>query len=181
MAEDSENREPNARTPAALLATAYHEAGHVVVAAHFGLPITDVTIVPSGDALGKATHPSPLMLDLEGTAAARRRAAREMIVAAYAGLAAQRLVEPQAPDFHGSADEENAMCLSQKYAVLPRNCGFVGDEAHEAYLEKLRGEAKRLVRRLRMAIDALARELLGRKTIPGGEAVSIADRFLGKG
>ncbi len=182
MVENSEDQERDARRPVAPLATAYHEAGHVVVAAYFGLPTTDVTIVPSGDAFGMATHPSPLMLDLgsEGTAAARRSAARDMIVASYAGLAAQRLVDTQAPDFHGHGDEEGAMDLSRTYAVLPRSGCFVGDEVHEAYLARLRGEAERLVRRLRTAIQALARALLSRKTIPGDEAVAFVEPIIAR-
>lgn len=174
------DREPEQPASPSPLARAYHEAGHVVVATYFGLPTTDVTIVRDGDALGMVKHPPPLMLDLgeARVGVARRQAARQMIIASYAGLAAERLVDARAPDFRGAADDANAMQLSREYAVLPRHCGFVGDDLHLDFLERLRRDAGRLVKRLRPALDVPAQELLRRKTIPGDDAAAIVEPII---
>ena len=44
------------RSRKAILATAYHEAGHVVAAHFLDIPIRSVTIVPKGDAYGYVTR-----------------------------------------------------------------------------------------------------------------------------
>ena len=178
--DGANDREPNAPAPPSRLATAYHEAGHVVVATYFGLPTTKVTIDPTDDAFGEWVHPSPFMLDLgrRRVGPARRQAARQMIIASYAGLAAERMIDPQAPDFRGEADNEGAMDLSREYRVFPRNRCFVGDDTHQKYLGRLRREARRLVRKLRPAIEVLAQELLRRETIPGDEAMALVEPII---
>lgn len=158
-----------------LMATAWHEAGHVVVAFWFGLPITEVTIVSTEEFGGTVSHPSPLLLDLRGSIRERRRAARETILAAFAGLHAERLVAPDAPDVHGDADEQNAYELSIQYGILPRGGGSVGDEYHWALLRRLSGESRRLVSSgpVRRAISVLAERLIKRRTMSGADVQKI--------
>lgn len=164
---------------ASLLGTAYHEAGHAVVSLYLGLPIYEVTIVKQGDANGSVTHPSPLMLDLGwAVGRERRKAARQMILGCYAGLHAERLLACDAPGFHGAADDENAFDLSREYRVTPRHCGFIGDEYHAAYLERLRKESGRLVRALRVPIEKLAKELMRRKTVRHEDVEKVIGAYL---
>lgn len=149
------------RTPAQRRATAYHEAGHAVVFHYFGMISDEVSIVPGDDFVGTHTHAPPIMF--EATTRERRSLARGMIVSCYAGLAAQRLVGSDAPDWCADSDEENAFYLSREYQVFPRTISYVGDEFHDRYLDRLRGEARRLVQRLRPYIAKLAEALLKSK------------------
>jgi hypothetical protein len=95
-----------------------------------------------------------------------------MILSAYAGNPAERLIDPTAPDFHGAADDDGAFSLSCDYHVFPRrrSVGFVGDDIHMAYLGRLKREARRLVSMLRTPIEKLAEALLERTTLTGKEA-----------
>lgn len=158
------------------LNTAYHEAGHAVVLLHYGLTPDSVSIRPAEDYFGIVKHPSPLMFNCSSLRE-RRSLAKDMIVGCYAGLEAERMVNPQAPDFHGDGDEQNVFDLCRSYGVVPRGCGFIGDEVHRTYLEGLRRRARRLVRRLRPTINALAQTLLEKETLSGVEAEGIFKSF----
>ena len=157
-----------------LTTTAWHEAGHAVVAIYFGLPFFEVTIVPSEGADGHVSHPTPLGIDFgfADTPAERRRCARQQILSDYAGLEAARLIHPEASEDSGEHDRNKAMAASCLYQVLPRrhNGLVIGGEHHREFLDRLRGEARRLVRRLREPIRVLARELLDRATMNQAEA-----------
>lgn len=139
--------------------TAYHEAGHYAVLEHFGLPVSSITIEPARDYLGAVEHPTPYMIDMPPTRRERRAVARQMIVTAYAGLEAERLVDPNADPRQSEADDENAFWLSREFGVFPSSVSYVGDDTHLAYLRRLRGDARRLVRRLRPEIDRIAARL----------------------
>jgi hypothetical protein len=91
--------------------------------------------------------------------------ARQLILMAYAGMAAERLVDPDAPDCHGASDERNAFQLSRTYRVQPRHLSFVGDAQHWEFLGRLQNKARGLVLRLRAPIARLADELLSRTTL----------------
>jgi hypothetical protein len=140
--------------------TAYHEAGHKAVFEHFGLPVTSTTIEPDDDYLGAVEHPTPYGLDMPPNRRERRTVARQMMLAAYAGLEAERLVNPTADPDQSAQDDENAFWLSREFCVFPKGCSYVGDDAHLAYLESLRREARRLVARLYPEIDYIATHLL---------------------
>jgi hypothetical protein len=103
----------------------------------------------------------------------RRMVARQLILGAYAGLAAHRLVQPDAPDSHGAIDQENAFWLSRTYGVQPRRLSLVGDTRHWEYLSRLQKEAHHLVLQLQVAIARLADELLSRTTLTGAEAEAV--------
>jgi hypothetical protein len=148
---------------------AFHEAGHAAVLIYFGLPIMNVTIVPSEEADGVCTSSTVMGIEFgpDDGPRERRRIARQQILSCYAGLEAQRLVDGHAEP--SPVDEESAFELSRDYGVGPRG-GAIGDERHIASLGRLRGEARRLVRQLRPAIEVLAAELLRRSTLDGKEA-----------
>jgi ATP-dependent Zn protease len=163
--------------PVRPLLLAYHEAGHAVVGIALGLAVKHVEIGREGTSLGRCLAPTPL-----GYHAASRREqrsiARDEILATYAGLAAERLIDPDAPDYHGADDDEYAFDLSRQFEVMPRRCSYVGDDAHDAYLARLRREAGRLVLRHRSAIAALAETLLQRKRLEGPEVEAIVKPLL---
>jgi len=169
------------REPWETRATAFHEAGHAVVALYFGYLFDEVTILPSAghDSYGHITHAPPLLYDCRN-AREQKTLARQMILSAYAGNPAERLIDPTAPDFHGAADDDGAFSLSCDYHVFPRrrSVGFVGDDIHMAYLGRLKREARRLVSMLRTPIEKLAETLLERTTLTGKEANEIVRPLL---
>jgi hypothetical protein len=141
-----------------------------------GYSSTKLTIVPDGSATGSHWHPPPLDYDAED----RRDVALGFILVCYAGMHAQRLIDPDAPDRHGNGDERNAFWLSRTYNVMPRSCGQVGDDLHWAYLEKLRRKAGRLVTKHRLTIAKLAEELLRCKTMMESEIDAFIRTLLDK-
>src|SRR5262245_22568712 len=130
--------------------TAYHEAGHAVVLAYFGLPTSEVSIVDDDEnSAGHHLHPSIMGLDYalwEGIRE-RRRDARRMAIGCYAGLEAQRPVDRSPHAFHGEDDDRNARSLLVDYGV-------------RATPLRLRAEARSLVRRLTPYINLVAEALL---------------------
>jgi hypothetical protein len=150
-----------ARLEAAMtrIATAYHEAGHAVVLRHFGLPVTTISLDPDGDSLGRVEHPNPYQLDIP--VGKRRRVARQMMIAAYAGLEAERLVNPKADPVVAEGDEKNAFWLSREFSVFPRSVSYLADETHVTYLENLKREARRLIRSLRPQLELTVKQILG--------------------
>lgn len=155
-------------SPNEKIATAYHEAGHAVVALAHGLTGFEVTIVPGEDSLGHYLHPGVLGYEIHGNRE-RRSLARDCILVSYAGMHAQRLVDPDADGSHGVGDESNAFDLSRDFEVLPRSLSRVGDEQHWRYLDRLKKEAGRVVQQNRAPIKALAEALLEKKTLSGEE------------
>jgi len=159
------------------LGTAYHEAGHAVADTVLGLHVTNVEIVRRKDTLGRSSSLGILRYE-GGSRREQRSIARDAIISAYAGVEAQRLVET--PEVYADdADRNNAFWLSRTYCVMPRNCSYVGDDSHVAYLERLRTEAKRLVRREWTKIEAVATELLAKRKLTGDRVREICARVTG--
>jgi hypothetical protein len=87
-------------------ATAYHEAGHVVVTHALGYKPKSVTIVPTRDAHGIMHYPNPLrgiQLDIDGSDRARLLA-EQVIKICYAGPLAQQRYRPRSwRRYHGAS------------------------------------------------------------------------------
>jgi hypothetical protein len=143
---------------ASFRATCWHEAGHAVAALVQGLTFNEVNVAREGDQNGYCIQPSLLMYDVSSKRERRARA-RGCIIVSYAGIEAERLLDPDAPQWHGDADFQNAFETSRDYEVLPRGASFVGDEIHIAYLDRLRRQARRLVTQHQATIQRLAEAL----------------------
>jgi ATP-dependent Zn protease len=156
------------RTAEALRATAFHEAGHVVVSLALGVHVKSVTIQASEDAYGRCIHPSIYNYEAH-TRRERRALARDCILVCYAGLPAQRLVDPSLRPNGCDQDEKDAAEISRRFEVFPRSLKCVGDDTHRAFLDRLRQESARLVKRHKEAIRLLAEELLRRTTMSTNE------------
>jgi ATP-dependent Zn protease len=159
--------------------TAYHEAGHAVAAIVFGyLADSDfLTIVAKDNILGCVSHLPPLMQGCQNKKQ-MRSLVEQMCIGLYAGFAAQRLVDPNAPEFHGEDDEIQAWNLPKDHGFAPRGCQFIGDDVYERYLYRLKRKAERFVKMQRPVIDALAAALLKRKSMTGAEAMEIVKPLL---
>jgi len=149
--------------------TAYHEAGHAVISMHFGLAVNEVTIRPdlNNGTLGSVSGPNTLYGYEYAGARERRKCVRQTIIGLYAGLEAEKLINPHANEELSGNDETQAFDLLRDYPIP--HCGYVGDDVYCAYLEKLRKEARRMVKRLRPMIASLADELLSRTEMTGQE------------
>jgi hypothetical protein len=134
------------------------------VHAYFGLPTSEVSIVADeeDDSLGHHLHPSILGLHYAPWEGIReqRRDARNIAVGYFAGLEAQRLVDPSPLPFHGERDEHNARSILFEYVV-------------RASPTRLRAEARSLVRRLTPYIERVAAELLRKSVLSGAELNSL--------
>ena len=152
--------------------TAYHEAGHCIAALTQQLRFDHVTIKKDKDSRGSIVHPNVLGYEHSGQRE-RRSIARACIIVSYAGLEAEKLFNPAANESLSGDDCANAFSVSREYGVTPRHCDYIGDDAHVAYLHRLRSEARRLVQRNWWAVKALARALLQRQTLNHKQAQDI--------
>ncbi|MFY9839299.1 MAG: hypothetical protein WAK55_23045 [Xanthobacteraceae bacterium] len=85
------------RSKSQIEATAYHEAGHAVVAYFLNYKPELVTIVPTVDAAGHVIHPNPLhgfQLDIDDSDEARLRV-ESAITICFAGPIAQQRYNPR--------------------------------------------------------------------------------------
>ena len=98
---------------------------------------------------------------------------RSHIVALYAGFVAERKFSLDADKRLSEEDDAMAFNLSREYEVMPRRQCAVGDEIHEAYLDRLRTEARSLVRTNWRWVGVLAQALQDAEVLSGAEAVEI--------
>jgi hypothetical protein len=82
-------------------------------------------------------------------------------------------------DLKGKGQERgDAFNTSRQFGVLPRHMSCIGDEYHQAYLDRLRKEAGRHVRRHREVIARLAEELLQRTEMSGEDVEAVVKPLL---
>jgi ATP-dependent Zn protease len=140
--------------------TAYHEAGHAVMAFRLGHEITKVTIVPGRGYLGMAKIP-------------HRNYSPDSIRINLAGSLAEALVNQNDEEVHLSArvDWRNARRSTRKFVEL----GFIGRREKGILIEELLHETRALVHRDREAIAAVAEALLEHKTLTGADIAQIME------
>lgn len=171
------------RSPEELRATAYHEAGHAVVAVALGLGFNSASIDPKENVLGHLTHPSLFGYHFSNNRE-KYSLARKFVLISYAGIPAQRLVDPNPWEHHGAYDEDSAREICHENGLGPnlRPGEFmdVNSAAHAAYRERLRKEAARLVRKQRAAVEAFAEALLQHITVDGETGERLIEPLLVK-
>jgi hypothetical protein len=134
-----------------------------------------VTITGGKDFLRSLLHPN--VFGYEPTSPTEcRTTARVCIIVAYAGLEAEKLLEPVADESPSADDDSEAIWLSRKYGITSSHWRYIGDSAHVAHLHRLRSEARRLIHRSQSAVKAIAKALLQRETLNYEQAKEIALR-----
>jgi hypothetical protein len=149
------------------LSTAYHEAGHAIAAYRFGMRLREITIEPEQGSQGSITgeFTAGITRDIEGEVTAETRLhCEQYAIHALAGTEAQRKFNARSlrshhghSDYHNAVDVLSRLCSSpeheQKYydAIQERTRAFVHDPVNWR------------------AIDALAKELMRKRTIKGKE------------
>jgi hypothetical protein len=145
-------------------ATAYHEAGHAVIAHALGYKPHSVTVVPTVDFHGHAVHSNPLygiQLDIDGSDGARLRAEKAIVIC-FAGPLAQQRYNPRSwRRHHGQADYDLICDLGM------RVCGSAQQVA--AFLRWLEIVAREKVEAQWPRITNIAEILLKRKHLRGAE------------
>jgi len=148
-----------------LRALAFHEAGHAIVAIRCGLSIEGVSLRSA------CTIHSDCDDEVANTPAGRRSARRHALFA-YAGLAAERLVNPDATVRRdGAWDYQVARSVAR--TLFPRS-----SVARREYLVRIRRQADRTVRKLREPLAALAHVLMRRPKMPGEEVEKVVAPYL---
>lgn len=154
----------------ALAATAYHEAGHGVVAWRLGFKVRRVTIEPGKDHDGFVEHDSPLRgvrLDIDGSDRARLRAEKAIMIC-LAGILAQRRFAPRSVrQWHGEADRD----LAADLALRINGSG----EAATAFLRWLDLRTADVIESAWDSVESLAAALLERRTLDAHAAKAAMD------
>jgi ATP-dependent Zn protease len=139
--------------------TAYHEAGHAVIALRLGYEVRKVTIIRRQGVLGKA--------DI------RNRTSPDDIRINLAGALAEALVNPNDEQIQLGAhsDWRNTRRSAREFEAL----GFIGDQEGGTLIEELLHETRALVRRDKEAIARVADALLEHKTLRGDDIKRIVE------
>ena len=145
------------RSASQVEATAYHEAGHAVIACVLGYRPQSVTIVPTVDTAGHIIHINPLhgfQLDIDGSDEARLRL-ESLITICFAGPIAQKRYNPRSwRRAHGPRDYEKIeelavqVCGSDEQALaFPRWREIVACDMVRAHWPRIQLVAGRLLER----------------------------------
>lgn len=152
-------------------ATAYHEAGHVVIGYHLGLRLgkRGVSIISDGDSLGRADVPFTFHNSPEFDKSDRMRLQIErQVICFLAGGEAQRRFNPRSVrNYHASADYQ--------YSVNLLSYVFYGPDELSAYVRFLQIRTRNIValKHTWVQITAIAEGLLQRKHLSRDEAENI--------
>ena len=150
-----------------LEATAYHEAGHAVMAHTLGVRMHGASIIADGDVLGHVRFKKPRWLifeELSGEATPRAQNWIERnIQVAYAGQLTEKMYMGRSNQGGARADDEGMADLAL--------CACGSAEEARAFLQwlELRAAAPLGTPRFKVAVEAVARELLARKKLTGRE------------
>lgn len=160
--------------------TAYHEAGHAVVAWLLGLACRHVTIEPEGDSLGhvlhKKTHDPKRRerLASELKPKARDRAYVESLaLCSLAGAAGAGLCIGEDFDECGADADYGNACECLSYLTYMHGRASRDTMELDAYLAYLKYRARNMIQHNHYAVRKLAEALLVRRKIAFGEAKRI--------
>jgi len=153
--------------------TAYHEAGHAVVAFALGLPYRTISIKRDTDTLGRVHFFKMPSARAEYDTSYRQRGRLEpRIMSTLAGAIAEEIVKGTAGKLGAQKDREDAAELASRFTSSSRE--------QQAYLKWLNVRTEELLRqRISLhRLHALAQELLVRKEMTGRECRAFLQRVI---
>lgn len=149
------------RANPALLATAYHEAGHTVIAWRVELAPMSVTIVPIEGVFGRAFHANPfkgVALDIENGTPRNRAKIEDSILVLLAGAIAQRKHRASSwRTYHGAGDREAIVDLAIRQ--------YGGGDLVGHYIDFLTKVARAMVENNWKIIEGVAAALMEHRTL----------------
>jgi ATP-dependent Zn protease len=160
-----------------LTKTAYHEAGHAVVALRLRQPVKRVSILPDETGLGRVTF-SGFQKLIEAVnngddGPREERRAQRIIMLVFAGhLATEKLCGRSMALRQAGAHGDYSKAYQLAHA-------FRSFETADDWTTSLSEETRRLLDRYWPAVKALAKALLKRNAITGREAQQICQRSMG--
>ncbi len=154
----------------ALISTAYHEAGHVVVAYIELIKIKRVSIVPHQDYLGVVTRQGMEKrirdaFEFGGITPARRARLESFIMLSFAGGIAEKKHRGQANHLGSSADYERVVDLAMMATGSAKET--------TAYLKWLHIRAEQTVNVYWYLVEAVAQALLERRALNAADIEQI--------
>lgn len=147
--------------------TAYHEAGHALAACLVRIPFQDVTIVPTGEILGKVSCSFDRWGEFRPDADVRRRTvgkAKRVMFVALAATVAERIAARQ----KGMPSNRDDPHVDQALSLCLNLCGSF--EESVAYLTFMWEQTKNVVQLHWESVDRLAKGLIDQKTVNRREA-----------
>jgi hypothetical protein len=149
---------------------AIHEAGHAVVGWRSKMRITRVTIVPTADALGSATHHrTPAFLEKIGEGRLSNERVEAVVQTLLAGPEAERKFCGRYDHQGASADYDGA------HDYIIRHVG--SDDEGKAWVKLCRIRTRARIAFLWDEIVAVAEALEERKTVKGSDLPKIIERL----
>lgn len=149
-------------------ATAYHEAGHAIIAWNLGYQPTTASIEAGNDSVGQVRHENPfpgISFKFDGSDIARLKIERAIMICLAGPLAQKRYRRSSWRRWHGAADYATATELAL------RACG--SNEIASAFLKWLELRTKSLVADHWRTIERVAIALLQRSTLSHDEIASL--------
>lgn len=149
--------------------TAWHEAGHAVAAVLLGIEVSVVSVLPDAEGLGRYSR-TDTELPILARGAPSSRTGRLLLVA-LCGLAAQRLIQPDAHDRDGRDDLWGARTVEPLLGEYPSRADrrAAWTAARQVVILAARQQAADLVQRHRRRIELVASALMERDELTGEE------------
>lgn len=169
----------NRRSP--LVHTAFHEAGHAVIAGQHGTLVTEVTITPTDQSLGSMLHNPGDLASLPDPEFNDR--IRDFMVVLLAGQEAERifditnLPDPMASDVKRAEDIADYLLLDGAGDEYPMTDTDLL-EARTAYLYRQRVQSRIWLRSHWTAVETVAKALLRHKTLTTEQLREIAPHYV---
>jgi hypothetical protein len=151
-----------------LVATAYHEAGHAVVAWKLTLRAgRNVSVIPTTDSAGHTDHFNPLMgidLNIDCSESAHQMAEHAIMICLAGPISQRKFSAQSVRNWQMAGDYDQAVVIAQK---LRRS-----DESTKALLEWLAIRTRALVEMHWPPIERVAKALQSRKNLTASELLS---------